>query len=75
MAERRDIRHFNGSPLDINVFKKILSAAHMAPSVGLMQPWRFIRVTDMEKRQSIWGIVEKERQLTAEAMGEKKLTF
>lgn len=75
MAERRDIRHFNGSPLDKNIFKKILSAAHMAPSVGLMQPWRFIRVTDKEKRQSIWEIVEKERQLTAEAMGEKKQTF
>jgi 5,6-dimethylbenzimidazole synthase len=40
IAERRDIRHFNGLAIDEGIFQKILSTAHMAPSVGLMQPWR-----------------------------------
>ena len=44
MAERRDMRHFNGKPLAEETLKRILAAAHMAPSVGLMQPWRFIQI-------------------------------
>jgi len=75
IAERRDMRHFNSQPLDSATFKKILSAAHMAPSVGLMQPWRFIHITDQSKRKDIWQLVDNERQLTADAMGEKKEQF
>lgn len=75
IAERRDMRHFNGQPLDSATFRKILSAAHMAPSVGLMQPWRFIHITDESKRKDIWQLVDNERQLTADAMGEKKEQF
>lgn len=75
IAERRDMRHFNGQPLDSATFRKILSAAHMAPSVGLMQPWRFIHITDESKRKDIWQLVDNERQLTANAMGEKKEQF
>lgn len=75
IAERRDMRHFNGQPLDSATFRKILSAAHMAPSVGLMQPWRFIHITDESKRKDIWQLVDNERQLTADALGEKKEQF
>lgn len=75
IAERRDMRHFNGKPMDSATFRKILSAAHMAPSVGLMQPWRFIHITDESKRKDIWQLVDNERQLTADAMGEKKEQF
>jgi len=75
MSERRDMRHFTEEPIDPEVFKRILGAAHMAPSVGLMQPWRFIRITDTPLRQAIYTLVDQERQATADALGERKSEF
>lgn len=75
IAERRDMRHFNGEPMEEDVLRKILVAAHQAPSVGLMQPWRFMRITDGEIRQSLHHIVDQERLKTADAMGQKKQDF
>ena len=47
IAERRDMRRFiPGSTVDADVLARLLAAAHAAPSVGLMQPWRFVRITD-----------------------------
>lgn len=75
MAERRDMRHFNGKPVDESILMNILRAAHLAPSVGLMQPWRFIRIKEEATRTAIHQLVDKERQLTAEALGERKQDF
>ncbi|ODS23952.1 5,6-dimethylbenzimidazole synthase [Candidatus Endobugula sertula] len=75
MAERRDMRHFKSDPLNSEVFKRILSAAHMAPSVGLMQPWRFIRITDQALRRDVFSIVNKEREETAAALGDRGEAF
>jgi 5,6-dimethylbenzimidazole synthase len=75
ISERRDMRHFNNQAVDADVFKRILSAAQMAPNVGLMQPWRFIRITDRQVRESIFHLVDDERQLTAVALGEQKKDF
>ncbi len=75
IAERRDMRHFSGGSVPEEVLKRILHAAHQAPSVGLMQPWRFIRITSHELRVKIHSIVEEERRLTAEAMGERDDEF
>ena len=75
MAERRDMRHFNGKPVDSNVMMNILHAAHLAPSVGLMQPWRFIRIKSAERREALYQLVNQEKHLTAEALGERKAEF
>lgn len=75
MAQRRDMRHFNEKPVAPEVFKRILSAAHLAPSVGLMQPWRFIRIRDSSLRQQLYQAVDKERQATADALGDRKSEF
>jgi len=75
IAERRDMRHFTNKPIDPKVFKRILSSAHMAPSVGLMQPWRFIRITQDKLRQQLFSLVDEERQATAVALGERKDEF
>jgi len=43
IGERRDVRRgFTGEALAEDVLERILGAAHRAPSVGLMQPSRFI---------------------------------
>ncbi|MEP9316910.1 5,6-dimethylbenzimidazole synthase [Pseudomonas sp. LABIM340] len=75
IAERRDMRHFSGGEVAPALLARLLEAAHQAPSVGLMQPWRFIRVTSRELRQSIHGLVEEERVRTAEALGERSDEF
>lgn len=69
IAERRDMRHFLRDPVDPGVLAHLLEAAHRAPSVGLMQPWRFVRVTDPELRRKIHALVAEERDRTAEALG------
>lgn len=76
IAARRDMRHFKpSSVIEPEVMRRMLSAAHQAPSVGLMQPWRFIRITDNALRESIAGLVEQERQATATAMNERQDEF
>ena len=75
IAERRDMRHFRPGPVDPAVLLRLLQAAHAAPSVGLMQPWRFIRVTDAALRVQIHALVDAERRATAEALGERSDEF
>jgi len=73
--ERRDMRHFLPDPVAAEQLQRLLQAAHMAPSVGFMQPWRFIRITDNDLRLSIHALVEQERQRTAEQMEERDDEF
>ncbi|NMY42921.1 MULTISPECIES: 5,6-dimethylbenzimidazole synthase [Pseudomonadaceae] len=75
IAERRDMRHFAGGEVAPELLARLLQAAHQAPSVGLMQPWRFIRITRPELRDAIHGLVEAERVRTAEALGERSDEF
>ncbi|EPJ89917.1 MULTISPECIES: 5,6-dimethylbenzimidazole synthase [Pseudomonas] len=75
IAERRDMRHFSGGTVAPELLARLLGAAHQAPSVGLMQPWRFIRITDRALRSQIKAQVEQERLRTAEAMGERADDF
>lgn len=74
IRERRDMRHFIAKPVDQAVLQRILQAAHHAPSVGLMQPWRFIRISDRKLREQIHGLVDEERIKTARAIGEVENT-
>jgi 5,6-dimethylbenzimidazole synthase len=75
IAMRRDMRHFLPDPLDEELVRRLLAAAHMAPSVGLMQPWRFIRIRDPGLRASIHALVEEERVKTAQALAEREDEF
>src|ERR1700761_9668937 len=75
MTLRRDMRHFLPDPLDDELLCRLLSAAHLAPSVGLMQPWRFVRVCDRSLRLKIHSLVDEERRKTAHALGERDAEF
>jgi len=51
---RRDVRSdFTQQEVNKDVVKRILTAAHHAPSVGFMQPWDFIVVSDKITKQKI----------------------
>lgn len=73
--ERRDMRHFAGGQVAPQLLRRLLEAAHHAPSVGFMQPWRFIRVRDGALRQRLHDVIERERVLTARALGEREDAF
>jgi 5,6-dimethylbenzimidazole synthase len=54
IRERRDVRSgFLPEPLTDDVLLRLLGAAHNAPSVGLMQPWRFIVIRSPRVRASV----------------------
>lgn len=76
IAERRDMRRFIPDVrVPEEVLTRLLHAAHAAPNVGLMQPWRFIRISDAGLRQRVHALVDEERHLTARALGDREQEF
>lgn len=75
IRERRDMRHFLSEPLPDGLLERLIEAAHLAPSVGYMQPWRFIRVTERGLRERIHELVESERLATADALPSRNEEF
>src|SRR3989442_1445620 len=66
MRGRRDIRCFLPRPVPDDVLRRILEMAHLAPSVGFMQPWNFILISSLETRKQIKQLFEdtNARELT-----------
>ena len=50
MRLRRDVRRFRTDPVDEAVLSRCLDAVRLAPSVGLSEPWRVIRVESKAAR-------------------------
>jgi len=51
ITARRDVRNeFLPTPIDPAVLRRILEAAHAAPSVGFMQLWNFILIDDADQK-------------------------
>ena len=72
---RRDIREFVPGPLPDGLLERLFTAAHAAPSVGYMQPWRLIHVTAAPLRTSIEELVREEARRTAAALPSRKDEF
>jgi 5,6-dimethylbenzimidazole synthase len=54
IRERRDVRSgFRPDPLPQELVLRLLQSAHQAPSVGLMQPWRFILIRSEAIRRAV----------------------
>lgn len=66
IRSRRDIRRqFTGGRIPDAVLRRILEAAHLAPSVGMSQPWDFIIVTDGCVREKVKDLVAGEKEAFA----------
>lgn len=50
---RRDVRHFRSDPLPAGTLERLIDVACLSPSVGLSQPWRFVIVDDLARRQAV----------------------
>jgi 5,6-dimethylbenzimidazole synthase len=74
---RRDTRaEFTGSEIPPDVLRRVLTAAHAAPSVGLSQPWDFVLVRDESIRRAFRDHVQAERSVfSAQLDQERAETF
>jgi nicotinate-nucleotide--dimethylbenzimidazole phosphoribosyltransferase len=75
VAERRDVRRFRPDPVPEDVLTRILEAAHRAPSVGLMQPWRLIVVRALDTRVAMRQLAQRERLRQADRFDERARHF
>ncbi len=73
IGARRDVRRgFVDQPLHDELLQRLLSAAHSAPSVGFMQPSRFIVIRNLATRKAVHGIFqEANTQAAASFAGER----
>src|ERR1700761_9144322 len=63
IGARRDVRHgFLPTPLPDALLTRLLQAAHDAPSVGLMQPSRFILIRSLAMRRQIHSAFREANQ-------------
>ncbi len=74
---RRDVRsEFRPDPIPNEVLRRVLAAAHHAPSVGFMQPWNFVIVRDPTVRARVRQNFEEVRREGAEQFsGERRRLY
>ena len=53
ILQRKSIRGYKDTPVPEDKLKAVLEAARMAPSGANRQPWKFVVVTDAEKREKL----------------------
>ncbi len=77
IARRRDVRaEFSGEPVPADVLRRVLGAAHSAPSVGHSQPWDFVLVREPATLDAFAGHVAAERDTFAASLPpERRGTF
>ena len=69
---RRDVRRFRHDPLPEAEFLALLEAAHTAPSVGLSQPWRFVRVQSEAARAAVIASFERANAAASAAYDDER---
>lgn len=62
MAARRSIRDFSSAPVPPEVIKQAIRAAASAPSGANLQPWRFVVVTDQDRKRRLREAAEAEER-------------
>lgn len=76
LKSRRDVRdEFLPTPLPDHLIMRLLEAAHHAPSVGFQQPWNFILIRDLERRQNVQKIFQKAQAEEATAFDCERQTL
>ncbi|WP_200936535.1 5,6-dimethylbenzimidazole synthase [Rhodococcus sp. Leaf278] len=77
IRSRRDVRaEFDGTVVDDDTLRRILGAAHQAPSVGNTQPWDFVVVRKPDTLNAFATHVARCRQDFADKLdAERRKTF
>lgn len=50
---RRDVRRFSTDPVPEHILSRCLESFALAPSVGLSEPWRILRLTSQQARAAV----------------------
>ena len=61
-------------PIPGHILARLLDAAHHAPSVGFMQPWTFLVISDRQTRSRVHDLYERERIAAAQFFDEPRRT-
>lgn len=76
IRERRDVRgQFRPDPVDPDTLRRLLQAAHDAPSVGLSQPWNFILIRDAALRGRIHDAFASANAEAADRFSDRKALY
>ena len=62
MAQRRSVRDFAPDPIPDGVVEAAIRAAATAPSGAHLQPWRFVVLTDPERKRRLRAAAEAEER-------------
>jgi iodotyrosine deiodinase len=62
MRHRRTVRHFSSEAIPIDVVRRCIETAALAPSGANKQPWTFVLVTDSEVKARIRQAAEEEER-------------
>jgi 5,6-dimethylbenzimidazole synthase len=73
---RRDVRRFRTDPVDERLLDDLIEIATHAPSVGLSQPWRFVKVKSPERRRAVWESFARANERALQGYeGEQKANY
>ena len=62
MATRRTVRDFSGRPVPLELIRNVVATAATAPSGANLQPWRFVIVSDPERKRRLRAAAEQEER-------------
>jgi 5,6-dimethylbenzimidazole synthase len=73
---RRDVRRFRTDPVPDKLLDDLIEISTHAPSVGLSQPWRFVKVNSAERRRAVWeSFARANERAIAGYEGEQKANY
>jgi nitroreductase len=67
---RRSVRHYKTDPVPRKLIEKIIEAGNWAPSVGNLQPWRFVVIEDEKLRMKLKEMALPKWRKTTEKLKE-----
>ena len=75
MNKRRTLRFYSDKPVPREVIENIIKTAGTAPSGAHTEPWTYVVVSDLDIKQQIREIIEKEEEINySQRMGDKWTT-
>ncbi|WP_410216398.1 5,6-dimethylbenzimidazole synthase [Paracoccus sp. (in: a-proteobacteria)] len=76
IRQRRDVRgQFRPDPIDPALLRRLLQAAHDAPSVGLSQPWNFILIRNPATRRRLHDAFQRANDEAAALFPDRKALY
>jgi 5,6-dimethylbenzimidazole synthase len=73
LSWRRDVRHFETTPIPADQIDLLLNAIELAPSVGNSRPWRFVRVGSDDLKKNVYQYFESSNASAAGVYSDEEL--